>query len=98
MDKEVVVHLYNGILLSHKKEQTWVNCSEVKSKSEREKPVSYSNAFMWNWEIRTDEPRTELYIFFIKIILWFRCYEELAFNNAGKRKLVCIFKLKNTDF
>ena len=59
MDKEVVVHLYNGILLSHKKEQTWVNCSEGKSKSEREKQVSYINAFMWNWEIWTDEPSTE---------------------------------------
>ena len=54
-----MVHLYNGILLSHKKEQTWVNCSEADeprasytewSKSEREKQVSYINAFMWNWE------------------------------------------------
>ena len=24
MDKEDVVHIYNGILLSHKKEQNWV--------------------------------------------------------------------------
>ena len=26
MDKEDVVHIYNGILLSHKKERNWVIC------------------------------------------------------------------------
>ena len=45
MDKEVVVHIYNGILLSHKKEHIWVSSNEVDepradythwSKSERE--------------------------------------------------------------
>ena len=53
MDKEVVVHIYNGILLSHKKDRIWVSSSEVdepracyteKSKSEREKQISYTNA------------------------------------------------------
>ena len=29
MDKEVVVHLYNGISLSHKKEWVWVSFGEV---------------------------------------------------------------------
>ena len=29
MDKEAVVHVYNGILLSHKKEWIWVSSSEV---------------------------------------------------------------------
>ena len=29
MDKEVVVHIYNGILLSHKKEHIWANSNEV---------------------------------------------------------------------
>ena len=29
MDKEDVVHIYNEILLSHKKEQIWGSCSEV---------------------------------------------------------------------
>ena len=29
MDKEVVVHVYNGILLSHKQEHIWVNSNEV---------------------------------------------------------------------
>ena len=29
MDKEAVVHIYNGILLSHKKECIWVSSNEV---------------------------------------------------------------------
>ena len=53
MNKEVVVHIHNGILLSHKKEHIWVSSSEVGeprayytewSQSEREKQVSYINA------------------------------------------------------
>ena len=46
MDKENVVHIYNGILFSHKKEQNWVICRDMDgprdcqtdwTKSEREK-------------------------------------------------------------
>ena len=62
MDKEDVAHIYNGILLSHKKKQNWVICSEVDgpriilhtqwSKSEREKQIqyanAYANAYIWN--------------------------------------------------
>ena len=29
MDKEGVVHIYNGILISHKKERSWVICRNV---------------------------------------------------------------------
>ena len=29
MDKEIVVHINNGMLLSHKKEHIWISCSEV---------------------------------------------------------------------
>ena len=48
MDKESVVHKYNGILLSHKKECIWTSSNEVDelrayytewSKSEREKQI-----------------------------------------------------------
>ena len=50
-------HIYNGILLSHKKKQNWVICSEVAgprdchtewSKSEREKQIPYANTYIWN--------------------------------------------------
>ena len=53
------IHIYNGILLSHKKERNWVICREVDgsrdchtewSKSERGKQTSYINAYMRNLE------------------------------------------------
>ena len=46
MDKEIVVHVHNGILLSYKKEHIWVSLNEVDeprvyytewSKSEKDK-------------------------------------------------------------
>ena len=57
MDKKVVVHRYNEMLLSHKKEWIWVSCGELdgpwashteSSKSEREKQVLYINSYIWN--------------------------------------------------
>ena len=59
MDKEVVVHIYDGILLSHKKEHIWISANEVSeprayytewSKSEREKQIWYISAYIWNLE------------------------------------------------
>ena len=61
MDKGVVVHIYNGILLSYKKECIWVSSNEMDetgtyytewSRSERETPIQYINAYMWNLERR----------------------------------------------
>ena len=54
-----MVHIYNRILLSHKKEPIWVSSDKVDeprayytewSKSEREKQISYTNAYIWNLE------------------------------------------------
>ena len=59
MDKAAVVHKYNGILLSHKKEHIWVSSNEVDeprayytewSKLETEKQISYISAYIWNLE------------------------------------------------
>ena len=59
MGKEDVAHIYNGILLSHQKEQNSVSCHFVneprawhtkRSKSEREKQISYINVYIWNLE------------------------------------------------
>ena len=59
MDIEVVVHIYNGILLSYKKECIWVSSNEMDeprahyeewNKLEREKQISYISAYMWNIE------------------------------------------------
>ena len=54
MDKEAVEHIYNGIILGHKKECIWVSSNEVDeptrayytewNKSEREKRILYINA------------------------------------------------------
>ena len=61
MDKEEVVHIYNGILLNHKKGKNWVICWDVDGsrdchtewgKSEREKQISYINTCIWNLEKR----------------------------------------------
>ena len=49
MDKEAVVHIHNGILLSHKKEHIWVSSNEVMNLepvvqsgvSQREKHIGY---------------------------------------------------------
>ena len=57
MNKEDVVHTYNGILLSHRKERNCIIYRDVDGprdfhtvKSEREKQISYINAYMWNLE------------------------------------------------
>ena len=65
MDKEDVVHIYNGILLSHKKEWNNVICSNMDatrdyhtqwSKSERERQIPYDITYMWNLKYGTNEP------------------------------------------
>ena len=51
MDKEYVVHIYNGILLSHKKKWNWVICRDLNGskiviqseESQREKQIPYIN-------------------------------------------------------
>ena len=57
MDRKVVVHIHNAILLSHKKEHIWVSSNEVDeprayytewSKSEREKQILYINTYTRN--------------------------------------------------
>ena len=57
MDKEDVVYIYNGILVSHKKEWNNAICSNMDvprdyhtkcSKSDRERQISYGITFMWN--------------------------------------------------
>ena len=59
MDKEVEVHIHNGILLSSERKHIWVSSNEVDepggyytewSKSERERQMLYINAYIWNLE------------------------------------------------
>ena len=64
MDKEEVVHVYNGILLSHKKEWNNVIWSNMDgpgvyhtkwSKSDRERQISYDITYMWDLKYDTNE-------------------------------------------
>ena len=57
MDKEVEVYIHNGILLNYKKECIWISSNEVDeprayytegSKPEKERQISYINAYIWN--------------------------------------------------
>ena len=64
MDKEDVVHIYNGIPLSHKKEWNNAICSNMdgprdyhtkQSKSEGERQMPYAITYMWNLKYDTNE-------------------------------------------
>ena len=64
MDKEDVVHIYNGILLNHKKEWNNAICSNMDgprdyhtkwSQSERERQIPYDITYMWNLKYDTNE-------------------------------------------
>ena len=57
MDKKVVVHMHNGMLLSFKKKCILISSSGVdesrahyteSSKSESERQIWYINAYIWN--------------------------------------------------
>ena len=61
MDKEDVVHICNGILFSHKKEQNNAICSNMDgagdchtewSESNRERQISYDIAYMCMWNLK----------------------------------------------
>ena len=57
MDKEVLVHIHNGIFLNYKREHIYVGSNEVNetgayytdcSKSERETTIQYINTYIGN--------------------------------------------------
>ena len=63
MDKENVVHINKGILLSQKKEGNDAICSNMDgprdyhtkwSKSERERQILYDITYMWNLKYNTN--------------------------------------------
>ena len=55
MDKEIVVHIYNGILLSYKKERIWVSSNEVDEPqvyyitevSQKEKQILFTYVYIY---------------------------------------------------
>ena len=102
MDKDVVVHVYNGILISYKMERIWVISSELDearacytewNKSERGKKKSYINKCMWNlekryrWTYWQDKIRVSV-------------MDKRIMGTAGKKKMDWIERLalKYTDY
>ena len=64
MDKEDVIYIHNGILLSHKKEWNKAICSNMDgprdyhtkwSKADRERQIPYDITYMWNLKYDTNE-------------------------------------------
>ena len=64
MEKEDVVHIHNGMLLSYKKEWNNAICNNMDgprdyhtkwSKSERERQTPYDITYMWNLKYDTKE-------------------------------------------
>ena len=57
--KKAVVHIHNGVLLSHWKEYIWISSNEMDetgadytewSKPERKTPIQYTDTYIWNLE------------------------------------------------
>ena len=68
IDKEDVVHIYNGILLSHTKEWNNAICSNMNgprdyhtkwSQSERERQIPHDTTYVWNLKYNTNEVITK---------------------------------------
>ena len=59
--KEDVVHLYNGILLSHKKSEimpfaaTWMNLEIIKLSDVSQRQILYDITHIWNLKNNTNE-------------------------------------------
>ena len=64
MDREDVVHVYDGILLNHKKERNSATCSNMDgprdyhtkwSKSDTERQIPCNITYMWNLTYKANE-------------------------------------------
>ena len=99
MEKEVVVHIYNAILLSHKKEGIWLSSNEANEPracytewSESEKQILFTYTYMWNLEkcyTEWSESEREEQILFIYTYMWNleKCYTEWSESEREKQIL-----------
>ena len=92
MDKKVVVHIHNGILLGYEKEHIWVSSNEVDesgachsewSKSERETPIQCISTYIWNLE-RVIMGRVMMTLY-VRQQKRHRCKEQ-TFGLCGRRR------------
>ena len=88
MDKEDVVHIYNGIILSYKKEWSKSICNNMDgprdyyiewSKSDRERQISYDINYMWNLIFKVIQKNL-----FIKQKQTHRFWNQICSYHRGK--------------
>ena len=93
-----MVHVYNGILLSHKKEWNWVICRDTDgpikchtewSKSEEEKQISYKTFF---------KSLFFLVIYPFSVYVFFNLYLLLCLFKSVLPVLINILKEQTYDF
>ena len=98
IDKEDVVHIYNGILLSHKKEWNHAICSNMDeprdyhtkwSQSDRERQI-YDITNMWNLKSRTN-------VLMYRTEIKFRYIENKLMATKGKGWQGWIGSMELTD-
>ena len=75
MNKEIVVHIHNGILLSHEKECIWVSSGEV------DEPRPYYTA--WSESERESKYRIPTHIYGI----WKNGTEEFIYKAAMEKQI-----------
>ena len=101
MDKKAVVHIHNGVLLSHKKEYIWISSNEVDetgvyytewSKPERKTPIQCTNAYIWNLKDDNNNPvcetakETQMY----RIVFW-TLWERVRVGWFGRMALKHVY-------
>ena len=101
MDQEDVVHIYNGILLSHKKEENNAICSNLveleiivlSEMSLRERQIPYDITYMYNLKYDTEEPiyetetdpQTESRLVAAKVGMWGSERKRLEFGISDAK-------------
>ena len=93
MDKDVVVHMHNGILLSYLKKCFWISSNEVDetgayytewSNSQRKTSIQLINTYIWNLQ-RWSYMRDRMMILYVRQQKRHR-YEEQTFGLCGRRQ------------
>ena len=73
MDKEEVVHIYNGILLSDKNEHIWVSSNEV------HEPTAYSTE--WSKSEREKKYHIFMHVFGIQMDVTGKTFQRAAMET-----------------
>ena len=87
-----MVHIYNGIFLSHKKEWNYAICSNMDgsrnyhtkwTKPDRERQISYDVTYMWNLKKKKKDTNELIY----KTEIDTPTYKTNVYKGLGEEKL-----------